>query len=141
MTLVMQNHLAPHRPSLLILAGKKTFLWLIRLLRLLSDAINPGLTTGRENYGCCLETLQRACIICLLLAHCEYKYTRSYCILAHSLHRHLHKVCTYTDMNRHTQSQKFTQSQKHTHVPPPESRGQTEDRVDAVFCKLLASAL
>lgn len=47
--------------------------------------MNPGLTTGRENYGCSLESLQRACIICLSPAHCEYKYTCSYHTLAHSL--------------------------------------------------------
>lgn len=83
------------------------FLWLIRLLRLLNDAINPGFATGRENYGCCLETPQRACIICLSLAHCEYIYTRTYCTPAHSLHRHLHKGCMYIDRHRHTHNHKI----------------------------------
>lgn len=85
-TLVMWNHVAPQRLYLLIHAGGLPFLWLIRLLRLLSDAINRGITAGSENYCFCLETLQRGRIICLLLAHCEHRRTHSYCMLTPGLH-------------------------------------------------------
>lgn len=82
----MWNHVAPQRLYLLIHAGGLPFLWLIRLLRLLSDAINRGITAGSENYCFCLETLQRGRIICLLLAHCEHRRTHSYCMLTPGLH-------------------------------------------------------
>lgn len=107
-----------------VLAGKLTFfLWLIRPRRPWSDAINPGLTTGKEHYGRSLETPQRdlaSSVSCSPAVNMN-----AHVATAHShtgLHRHLHKGCAYTFIHRHTHSQTHTRT---TSWVPGANRGQS----------------
>lgn len=108
-------------------------LWLFKLFKLLNDPINPGITTGKVNYGSRLETLQRNPTVSgshavSMNAHVAsvYPHTQFTQTFIKSLRIHIYS-------NTHAITQ-------YTCGYPPESKD-TQRTVDTVFCRLLAGVL
>lgn len=59
-------------------------MWLFKPFKLLNDAINPGITTGKVNYGSRLETLQRECASSVSGSHTVSMNTHVASVCPHS---------------------------------------------------------
>lgn len=110
-------------------------LWLFKPFKLLNEAINPGITTGKVNYGSCLETLQRECASSVSGSHAVSMNTH-----VASVYPHTQFTQTFIKSLRiHIYSNTHAITQ-YTRGYPPESKDM-QRTVDTVFCRLLAGAL
>ena len=104
---------------LLILADELIFFfflprWLFKPFKLLNGAINPGITTGKVNYGSCLETLQWECVSSVSGSHAVTVNTHVTFVYPHTV---------YTDIYKKPHLYKYTRNHTiHTWIPPRSPR-------------------
>lgn len=97
-------------------------LWLFKTFKVLNEAINPGITTGKVNYGSCLETLQRECASSVSGSHAVSMNTHIASVYPHTVYTDIYKKAyAYTSIQIHMQSHN---THVNTLLSPRTRRGQ-----------------
>lgn len=78
--------------------------WLFKPFKMLNDAINPGITTGKVNYGSRLEALQRECASSVSGSHAVSMNTHVASVYPHTGYTDVYKKPTHTHLFKYTRN-------------------------------------